>query len=240
MNTKKIYKKGSVLLLFIVTLGFVSCDLEPQEKFRFDPEVSPQVTFGSTTPWEWLEANPKGEFGFMIEAIKQTGLEGVYDNKTYNYTYFFMKDANWTNNGAGFFSKEFNLKDTADKDPAEVFADPKVDLEIVKNALLHLIVDKYVDQGPDNLVSLDVHYTFNTLSQDINNKTMTISRDWNYNMGLNGSPDLPTGTLGSINSNVSLHNYIFSDGNCVAHILATGNNAKMTRRYKFGEPKIDL
>ncbi|ANW95847.1 hypothetical protein AXE80_05930 [Wenyingzhuangia fucanilytica] len=241
MKTIKLkFRIGSALLFLFGALSIVSCDLEPQERFEFDPEVSPQVTFGSTTAWEWLQTNPKDEFGFMIEAIRLTGLEDIYNSKTENYTYFLMKDGNWTNNGPGFFSKEFNLKNTAGKDPVDVFADPKVDLNIVKEALLHLILRDYVDQGPGHLKSLDVNYTFNTLSNDVNNKTMTISRDWNYNMQLNAADDLPPGNLGKINSSVGFHNYIFSNGNTVAHILNTGNNPKMTRRYKFGEPLFKL
>ena len=69
---------------------------------------------------------------------------------------------------------------------------------------------------------------------------MSISRDWNYNMQLNNSPDFPVGGLGKINSSVGFHNYIFSDGNCVAHILAVGRNAKMTRRYQFGKPLFGI
>ncbi|WPR70094.1 hypothetical protein SLW70_09040 [Flavobacterium sp. NG2] len=241
MNTLKIkFRLGIFLMSLLVPFTFISCDLEPQKKFKFDSEVTPQVTFGSMTVWEWLQTNPKGEFNFMIEAIKQTGLQDVYNTSTKKQTFFLMKDPNWTNNGPGFFSKEFSLRNTANRDPADVFADPKVNLDIVRNALLHLILDEYVDQGPNHLKTLDQNYTFNTLSNDVNNKTMTINRDWNYNMQINASPDLPTGGLGKINATVGYHNYIFSNGNCVAHILALGRNAKMTRRYKFGQPLFGI
>nr|T2KN95.2 RecName: Full=Uncharacterized protein P37; AltName: Full=Polysaccharide utilization locus H protein P37; Short=PUL H protein P37; Flags: Precursor [Formosa agariphila KMM 3901] len=241
MKTYNINKRINTLLLLVITmLSFSGCDLEPQEKFRFDPEVDPQFTFGSMTTWEWLQTNPNDEFGFMIEAIKQTGLQDMYNSKTETYTFFLMKDPNWTNNGPGFFSREFNLKNTADRDPKEVFEDPAVDLDIVRNYLLYLTLPIYVDQGPDHLKTLDLPYTFETLSEDVNNQIMTIARDWNYVMQINDSPDLPTGNLGKINVPVGYHNYIFSNGNSVAHIFGLNNNGKMARRYKFGEPKMDF
>ncbi|MGY6647998.1 hypothetical protein [Wenyingzhuangia sp. IMCC45574] len=227
----------STMLLLLAALTFVGCDLELQETWEFDSEVAPQVTFGETSLWEWLETNPGGEYNFMIEAIQRTGLVDLYNDKTVNYTFFIMKDGAFTNNGNGVFSRQFGFRNTASLDPVDVFDDARVDVDIMREILKHLILDQYVDQGPDNLKTLDVHYVFNTLTDDPNNKTMTISRDWQYRMVLNTSPDLITGGNGRINAVTSLHNYIFSNGNSVAHVLPTN---KMTRKYKFGLEDIGL
>jgi hypothetical protein len=56
------------------------------------------------------------------------------------------------------------------------------------------------------------------MSADPGNKYLTLDRDWNYSIGINYSPDLPPNAIGT---RCKLHNYIFSNGNSVAHIIET-------------------
>lgn len=198
-------KLNAVILVCIAIITF-GCDLKPQEKFEFDPATTPQVTFGAMTPWEWIQSNPKNEFNFLIEAIKLTNLQEEYSNTTDKRTYFLLKDFGWTNFN-GIKRREFGNPNVslADVDPIKL-----------RKILLYYIVPTYVDQGPGHLLTLDANYTFETLSTDPLNQIMTLSRDWNYTIGINNSPVLPTTKF---SANVKLHNYIFSNGNSVAHLL---------------------
>ncbi len=233
VKTKNKISAIALILLAIFTLS--SCDLKVQERFTFNPETDEQFTFGATTPWEWLQRNEQNEFNFMIAAIKATGLEEVYDNKTNNYTYIFLKDSNFTGNSNGVFAREFNLKNTGRRDPEEVMADSRVDLDILREVLLYFVVTEYVDQSENTrLRSIDVDYEYTTLSNDVNNKIITFSRNRDFNLSINKDPRLlTTPMIGAISANVDLHNYIFSNGNCVAHILKPN---RTIRAFKFGEP----
>jgi hypothetical protein len=211
---KKIIKQNWHIFLFICTsFIYTGCGLEVQEEFVFDPQTEPQFTFGATTPWEWLQTNPQEEYTYMIAAIKHAGLEAEYSNTSSKRTYFFIKDTGWSDPDKPntILNREFGSQDILieDTDPAKL-----------RRVLLYYILSAYVDQGPGNLFTLDAHYTFNTLSPDVNNRIMTLRRDWNYVIGLNYSPDLPAAPS-SIATSCKLHNYIFSNGNSVAHIVET-------------------
>lgn len=201
----------TLLLVCISVVTLSGCDLEIQDNFVFDPETNPQFTFGATTPWEWLQTNPNEEYTFMVEAIKHAGLEAEFSNATSKRTYFFIKDTGWSDPDKPntILNREFGSQTIliADTDPVKM-----------RNVLLYYILNTYVDQGPGNLFTLDENYTFNTLSPDPNNQIMTLRRDWNYGIGLNYSPDLPPTTIAT---GCKLHNYIFSSGNSVAHIVET-------------------
>ena len=82
---------------------------------------------------------------------------------------------------------------------------------------MYYILDTYVDQGPDHLVVVDRDYPFNTLSEDPNNSYLTIHRNWSFNLRINYSEDIASETKKS--QSVKLHNYIFSNGNAVGHML---------------------
>ncbi|WP_158837322.1 hypothetical protein [Polaribacter sp. L3A8] len=86
----------------------------------------------------------------------------------------------------------------------------------VKNILLYYIVPKYKDLGSGLLQTLDVNHGVKTLSNDHINNFMTLRRDWIYVIGLNYFEDLPS--FAKVTS-CKLYNYIFSNGNSVAHIL---------------------
>lgn len=213
MKNRMKQKLYTLILICISLVTFTSCDLKIQEDFVFDPEVNPQFTFGATTPWEWLQTNPQEEYTFMIEAIKHAGLEEEFSNTSSKRTYFFIKDTGWSDPSKPntILNREFGSQTIpiADTDPVKM-----------RNILLYFILDTYVDQGPDNLFTLDAHYIFNTLSPDPNNKIMTLRRDWNYVIGLNYAPNLPA-PPSTIGTGCKLHNYIFSNGNSVAHIIET-------------------
>ncbi|PQJ72645.1 hypothetical protein BTO14_04965 [Polaribacter butkevichii] len=185
----------------------MGCDLKVQESFVFDPGTSELFTFGAKTPWEWIQTNPGNEYNYLIEAIKHAGLEEEFSNTTSKRTYFLVKDDGWNVISNSILNKEFGSNSTliADTDPVKL-----------RNILLYYIVPQYIDQGPGLLQTLDVNYEVKTLSKDPINNFMTLRRDWNYAIGLNYSEDLPSTSMATP---CRLHNYIFSNGNSVAHIL---------------------
>tara|TARA_R110002049_G_scaffold186379_3_gene354677 strand:+ start:4699 stop:5346 length:648 start_codon:yes stop_codon:yes gene_type:complete len=201
-----------------MAFAVVGCELQPQERFTFNPQTPEQFTFGETTPWEWLQTNPKEEFTYMIEAIKLAGLQDEYSNKTDKRTYFLIKDLGFTKFN-GIFRREYDYLNDGALTPLQnlnTAVDTPEKITKLRNILMYHILPKYVDQGPDNLFTLDFNYEFPTLSPDPNNKIMTINRDWNYTMRINEDPNLGTGS--KINTDTKLHNYIFSNGNSVAHL----------------------
>ncbi|MDW5288145.1 fasciclin domain-containing protein [Formosa sp. PL04] len=204
---KKIIKyRLHIALAICIAFVFTSCDLEPQDKFRFNPETVPQYTFGEKTPWEWLKTNPNDEFSLMIQAVELSDLVEEYSNKTDKRTYFLIKDEGFTKFN-GILKREFG------SDTLEL---TEVDPVKLRKILMYHILPQYVDQGPDNLLTLDFNYSFPTLTKDLGNPNMTINRDWNYVMQLNQDPNLGTGS--KLTTDVKLHNYIFSNGNSVAHL----------------------
>jgi hypothetical protein len=208
MKTKIKTAIKSVICLCFAVLA-TGCDLQVQEKFVFDDQVEPQVTFGTMNAWEWIQTNPKGEFTYMKQAIELTGLQSTYSNMTDKRTFFLLKDLAWTK-VPGIMSVEFP--------GATSLVDPKVNIDKLRNILLYHTITTYVDQGPDNLVTLDKDYPYNSLYTGTKLNIVTIRRDRNYIMVLNQSPALIPSILRKGGS-VKLHNYIFSNGNSVAHIL---------------------
>lgn len=200
-NTLKIF------VCMLLTVVLTGCDLELQDGFEYDSQVEPQFTFGETTAWEWLQTNPQGEFDYMIEAIQLTGLEDEFNSASLERTFFLIKDLGFTHNG-GILKQEFgsNSIPLADVDPVKL-----------RNIMMYYILDTYVDQGPDELEVLDVDYNFNTLSEDPNNSYMTVRRTWAHVLNLNKSTDITSATKRE--GIVRLHNYIFSNGNAVGHMV---------------------
>lgn len=202
-NNIKILKNSILFVcLMLLTMG---CDLEVQDEFEFDADVNPQITFEEMTPWEWLQTNPDEEFYYLIQAIELTGLQAEFDVNTNGRTYFLLKDKGWIK-WNGIVNRELGR----DKDLANA------DVELLTNILKYNIITTYVDQGPDNLITVDKDYPFTTLYPGPEgNNIMTLSRDRNYTIQMNRSPDLSATVKGT---NVKLHNYIFSNGTCVAHL----------------------
>lgn len=206
MKSTIVVKVKTLLFILIATL-VIGCDLERRESFEFEDGYGPQVTFGEMTAWEWLQTNPNDEFNYMIEAIELTGLKDEYNSLTSERTFLLLKDKGFTDKKLGVLKIEFGNKNI-----------PLVDVDVnkLRNIMMYYILDTYVDQGPDNIIVLNTHYSFNTLSEDVNNSYMTIRRNWSFILGINYSDTITTDKK---MQNVKLHNYIFSNGNAVAHIL---------------------
>ena len=201
---KLIIKSVCCLCLIVVATG---CDLEVHEKFVFDPDTDPQYTFGSTTPWEWIQTDPKGDFSLLKQAIEITGMQAEFSDTSNKRTLFLLKNIGWTKSG-GLFPAE--LKVTS-------LTDPKLDINKLRNILRYHIITTYVDQGPDNLYILDKNYFYTSLYYTGTEfDKMSIYRDRNYGMNLNRAPELLPTKKGA---GVKLHNYIFSNGNSVAHLI---------------------
>ena len=206
MKQKTLFTITSLLCICLGTL-LIGCDLELQKGSEFDSGIEPQVTFGEMTAWERLQTNPNDEFDYMIEAIELTGLQAEYNSLTAERTFFLVKNLGFTHN-AGILKLEFGSASIPLED---------VDVDKLRNIMKYYILDTYVDQGPDNLVLVDTDYPFNTLSEDINNSYLTIQRNWSFNLRINYSEDIASDTKKS--QSVKLHNYIFSNGNAVGHIM---------------------
>ncbi len=211
---KNIFKTGIKTVLLLCLVVFVTgCDLEPRPKFEFDNGVVPLYTFGAMTPYEWLSTNPKGEFTIMKQAIDLTGLQELYNGKGSKKTYFLLKDIAWTKS-AGIFLVELNKTPNL-IDPLTGVANTKVDINKLRNLLRYHVLDAYVDQGPQ-LYTAGKNYIFTTYYTTGAANKFSVSRGKTFTLGTNGESTFPVGKKGG---NVKLHNYIFSDGNSVAHLM---------------------
>jgi len=215
---RKIKSVLKTLCLVVVTIMTTSCDLEVKEKFVFDDGVEPLETFGSTTPWQWIQGQASKpvvppallpEFSYMKQAIELTGLQNLYNDASTKRSFFLLKDIAWTKSG-GIMATEFP--------GALSLTDPKVNINKLRNILLYHIITTYVDQGPDNLYVVDKDYSYNSLYTGTILNIVTIRRDRLYTMVLNANSSLITVATRKT-ANVNLHNYVFSNGNSVGHIL---------------------
>lgn len=212
----KIISVIKTLCLVVVTIMVSSCDLELKEKFVFNPDVDPVQTFGSTTPWQWIQGQTTTivkpatvpDFTFMKRAIELTGLQSVYDDPSNKYSLFLLKDIAWTKPTTGIMAAEFPLAGGS-------LTHPSVSISKLRNILLYHNITTYVDQGPNNLLVVDVDYSFTSLYKST---IVTIRRDREYRMVLNASATLIPLTTRKTTT-VNLHSYVFSNGNSVGHIL---------------------
>lgn len=232
MKTKIKFAIQYVLVSFLVLL-VTGCDLEVKEKFKFDAGIEPQVTFGSKTPWQFIQeqnsfplppvqpAPPAeqlpipakiNEYLFMKQAIEVTGMQGEYSNLTDKRTFFFLKDVAFIQ----ILTTEFsNAKFIID--PVTATVNPLININKLRNILRYHILTTYVDQGPDNLFIVDKDYVFTSLWKAT---PMSLRRNINFTIVLNQLVSLNTVALRR-GGNCTLHNYIFSNGNSVAHVLTT-------------------
>lgn len=214
-NIKSVLK---TMVFVFMTVMTTSCELAIQEKFEFDDEVSDDVTFGSTTAWQWIVGQSTTivkpatapDFTFMKEAIELTGLQGLYDDPSTKRTFFLLRNSAWTKAG-GILAAEFP--------GALTLTDPQVNINKLRNLLLYHILDTYVDQGPVLLV-VNTDYVFNSLYTGTFLNVVVVRRDRIKNMFLNQPSSavfIPATTRKP--ASVSLHNYVFANGNSVGHIL---------------------
>lgn len=201
----------SICIIGLIILS--SCDLALQEPFEFKKIDDTQFTFGETTALQWLEEQPRGEFGYMVECIKVTGLEDEYNSMDQERTFFLIKDRGFTGS-QGIFPKEFGLK--GDRIPLiEEINGLSLDIRLkLKNILLYNILPEYVEQNSKKILKIETPYTFNTLCTDENNKTLEIHSTIDLLMRINFYGK----NSDKLNQEIKLHNYIFSNGNAVAHI----------------------
>lgn len=199
----------SVAVMFLTFL-VAGCDLDVRPKFVFDKDVGEQITFGSMTPWEFIQSNPKKEYDYLKEAIELTGLQELYNGKGDRKTYFFLKDTAWAKVPNGLLNREFGGGLTKLNDPA------KVNINKLRNVLRYHILTLYLDQSPEFLPVSDKSYIFSTYYTTGEVNLFSVARNKFFNLRLNASTEFPATKKVA---NVSLHNYIFSDGNSVAHVI---------------------
>ena len=194
----------------ICVLIFSSCDLEIQDAFDFKNIDDEQYTFEETTAWEWLQTNPNNQFDYMIECIKVTGLVDEYNSANLKRTFFLILDIGFTS-GSGVFKKEFG-NSVPDIDEIEDLSES--DIQKLKNILKYNILGEYLEQNSKKILKTETPDRVNTLSEDPNNSYIEIHSTQERYMRMN----FYGRNSNKLYQDVRLHNYIFSNGNAVAHI----------------------
>jgi len=207
---KRILSHIYLSICTICVLIFSSCDLEIQDAFEFKNVDNDQYTFEETTAWEWLQTNPNAEFDYMIECIKVTELEDEYNSANLKRTFFLIKDAGFTS-GSGVFKKEFGISAPSVENIKNL---SESDIQKLKNVLEYNILGEYLEQNSKKILKTLIPYRFNTLSEDPNNSYIEIHSTNEYLLRMN----FYGRNSNKLYQEVKLHNYIFSNGNAVAHI----------------------
>ncbi len=176
--------------------------LKLQEEFKFVPETAELTTFKDKTVWEWIQTNPNNEFNYLIQAINLTGMQADFSTNTELRTYFLLKDAAFTGNSE--LMKALTGSATA---PLSSVAAARL-----KAVLQYHMIEKYIDQGPDNMPTLNKDYLFQTLLPG-DAGLMSIRRTEFFALQINFSPALPNTKKGTSSLR---HNYIFKNG--IAHL----------------------
>lgn len=193
------------LSVLFATLFFVtSCDLPVQPKFEFESEIGELVTFEDQTVLEWMRsdasigANNNANFDIMVSAIEATGLEDEYNAPNDRRTFLMLNNEAFTANGEIFAVLGVSAVEDLDADG----------LERLRTILRYHIIDAYVDQGPEALPVLLVHYFFQTLIPG-EEGVISANRDERFRMNINRADGLPGNARGT---QVRQHNYVFSNG----------------------------
>jgi hypothetical protein len=209
-KTAKLYIQTSVLVFTLFLVG--SCNLKLQEPYDFQPELSDEITFKDQTAWDWIQkqTTPAGttvlsieKFDYLIQAIKQTGLEAEFSKAGDKRTFLLLNNAAFVGTGKIIPLLTGSATGTLDK------ADKTRLTNLLK---YHIIVDAYVDQ----IKALPVwgaQYEFKTLL-DGPNGIIKVSRNERLGMTINSAPELPTTRRTAA---VYRHNYVF--GNGIGHIM---------------------
>jgi uncharacterized surface protein with fasciclin (FAS1) repeats len=205
----KSYIKNTVLFFTLFLMG--SCDLKLQEPYDFQPELPDEITFKDQTAWDWIQkqTTPAGttvfsieKFDYLIQAIKQTGLEAEFSKAGDKRTFLLLNNAAFLGTGKIIPLLTGSATGTLDK----------ADKTRLTNVLKYHIVDAYVDQ----IVALPVfgaQYEFKTLL-DGPNGVIKFTRNERLSITINSAADLPTTKK---SAGVYRHNYIF--GNGIGHIM---------------------
>lgn len=194
-----------VAAMFVLLCFVTGCDLPVQPKFEFESEIGELVTFEDQTVLEWMRSpesvnpsNSRVNFDIMVSAIEATGLEDEYNDPNDRRTFLMLNNEAFTANGEIFAVLGVDAIDSLDIDG----------IDRLRTILRYHIIDAYVDQGPDALPVLLVHYFFQTLIPG-EEGIISANRDERFRMNINRADGLPGNARGT---QVRQHNYVFSNG----------------------------
>ncbi|MBB4079248.1 hypothetical protein GGR28_001868 [Lewinella aquimaris] len=199
------YTNGSGFLLLCAIFFLSGCDLQRQERFKFEPDIAPQVTFDMTA-LDFIRLDPGDEFNYLDTAITLTGLEAEYSTNADMRTYLLLKDRAFTDGGE--ILQQISGSTSTSMDSLD-----DTQIERLRYVLRYHIIEAYIENGFDPLEVLYQDYFFQTLIPG-DDGIISINRDDRFRLSVNRSDDLQgTKKGGRINE----HNYIFTNG--VAHLV---------------------
>ncbi len=222
----KTIKNITIWGLLSLTLVFVGCDLDLQERFVFEPDVDLSDPFDQLTAWEFFNLpkvnalNEDGEligdhYNYMAAAIQAAGMVDEYNTPNSSRTYLMLNNNAFTGGGDVIAlitgSEEVGEGET----PAEVMA--RADIDVLRLILQYHIITTYITQN-DPLVEFNVNYEFQTLIPGDAGK-IVLRRDDRLRVDVNRTPaPLPsTATGGGNNERIRNYNYVFNNG--IGHSL---------------------
>ncbi|MEM1356547.1 MAG: fasciclin domain-containing protein [Bacteroidota bacterium] len=201
-NTFAVFR--GLLALFLLVGLATSCDLPVQPKFEFEPEIGELVTFEDQTVLEWMRSdasiggNTNVNFDILVSAIEATGMEAEYSNSGDRRTFLMLNNEAFTGGGEIFSVLGVDAIDSLDA----------TGIDRLRTILRYHIIDDYVDQGPEALPALLIHYFFQTLIPGEDGR-ISVNRDERFRMNINRADGLPGTARGT---QVRQHNYVFSNG----------------------------
>ncbi|NER17829.1 hypothetical protein [Spongiivirga citrea] len=212
---KKIKTIKAYVLLFIA-FSFLGCDLDLQDNFTFNPEVSFEDPFSDMTAWEFLQQNQQlndegelnGElYNYMAAAVEAAGMIDVYDDMSANRTYLFLNNNAFTGGGDVIDLITGDDEVGENETPAQVMA--RADLDVLRTILNYHIITEFVDQL--TLSEYGVNYTFQTLIPG-EDGLIVMRRDERYRVDINRSPAPLPSTATSQNERIRNYNYVVLNG----------------------------
>ncbi|MEM8510576.1 MAG: fasciclin domain-containing protein [Bacteroidota bacterium] len=223
---KKYRKLKLVFASFTMTLLF-GCDLDLQEGFVFNPDVSFEDPFSNQTAWEFLtsdivigEFDEDGDligdnFDYFIAAIEAAGFVDEYNSSNDGRTFLMLNNNAFTGDG-DVIELITGSPDVAEGEtPEQVIA--RADVDVIRLILQYHIITTYITQN-DPLVEFNVNYEFQTLIPGEAGR-IVFRRDDRLRVDINRSPaPLPSSaTGGGNNERIRNYNYVFNNG--IGHSL---------------------
>ncbi|SMC79614.1 hypothetical protein [Cellulophaga tyrosinoxydans] len=224
----KTFLKLKSVTILCLSFMFISCDLDLQESFNFEPEVDLTDPHANKTAWEFIQTrtalNEDGSFNgeelnYMIAAIKKAGFEDLYNQAVdTSRTYLLLNNNAFTGRGdvINIVTGSSTVPDGETPEQTMERVDTPEKLEKLRTVLRYHIVDAYVAQVP-TLAVAEVRYIFQTLIPG-DDGLIAFNRNSRWSIQINRAPaPLPTSAT-SQNENVRAHNYVFNNG--IGHFIA--------------------
>ncbi|MFH4967446.1 hypothetical protein V8G61_04500 [Gaetbulibacter sp. M240] len=212
------------LLFFILAFSISGCDLEPQDRFNFKPDVDLTDPFDNMTAWEYIQTRTKlndngsfhnQELNYLIAAIKRAGMEDEYNQTaTTERTYLLLNNAAFLGGGDVIQIVTGSSTIPSGETPDETMA--RADVEKLRTVLRYHIVQSYIAQVP-TLAESFVPYLFQTLIPG-EDGLIAFARNDTWRIQINTAPVPLPSTATSQPEFVQRHNYVFKNG--IGHYIA--------------------